>query len=303
LCNFGAVEHKKIGISILIPTYNTVCTSFVKTVAEQASKAGIDYEVIVADDASPDPSCIEQDRAIESLPHCTFIVKDANSGAAATRNFLVRMSHYPWLLFLDSDMQLSDPQFINRYLSNLSSPVINGGIAISGDAVKLKSNLRYRYEKAEEPRHTAEKRQQNPYQSFRSANFLIKRETMLQCPFDERFKRSGYEDVLLGKQLCMAHIAITHIDNPLTMTAYEDNDAYVAKIEYSLQTLHRFRAELRGYSRLLTMAERLHINIIRCSIRLLQRCCGSIMRRQLCSSRPMLTVFKLYRLGYFMDLQ
>ena len=180
--------------------------------------------------------------------------------------------------------------------------VVNGGISIIDDA-QLHHNLRYRYEKAEIPSHTAVMRQANRYQHFRSTNFMITRSAFEKCPFDERFTRSGYEDVLYGKMLKQQHINVVHIDNPVLMTKFENNPDYVTKIERSLETLYTFRNELRGYSRLLTFVSGIHLSIVRNLIRLWHHLFKKAERRNLCGSRPSLWVFNLYRLGYYLSLQ
>lgn len=289
-------------LSVLIPTYNNSCTALVEQLSPLLEAAGIRYEIIVADDGSTDGASVEANRRLADFPHCQYMIKVENAGSAATRNFLARQSHYAWLLFLDCDIELPSDQFITRYLTfSTSAPVVNGGLQIVDDA-RLRTNLRYRYEQSEAPNHTAQQRQQRPYQSFRSTNFLIRRDVMLQCPFDERFRRSGYEDVYFGKQLRQRHIGIAHIDNPVLMTEYEPNAAYVKKTENSLHTLYAFRQELRGYSRLLTFVCGIHIPAILWLIRLWHRLFKRIERHNLCSAHPYLFVFKLYRLGYFLTI-
>ena len=125
---------------------------------------------------------------------------------------------------------------------------------------------------------------------------------MLAHPFDERFRHYGYEDVLLGKTLRQHHIPIVHIDNPLGFCTFETNPEFVAKTEEGLRTLHQFRDDLRGYSRLLTLVSGIHIPLILSLIRLWHRLFKNAERRNLCSSRPSLVLFKLYRLGYFLSL-
>lgn len=296
------MEKKKNELSILIPVYNTVCVDLVQQLQRQANDTGADYEIIVADDASTIQEFIAQNKSISVLPNCEYILKEKNTGAASTRNFLAQRSRYHWLLFLDCDMKVPNSQFLSRYLSSIPTPVVNGGISIGGDKRMLHSNLRYLYEKSEEPNHTAQQRQLRPYQSFRSTNFLIEREVMLKHPFDERFRRSGYEDVLFGKQLRLGKIAITHIDNPLLMTDFEENPAYMEKIERSLQTLYTFRHDLQGYSRLLALHNGIHISVIRSCVRLFHRLFKNMERRILCGSHPNLTLFKLYRMGYYFTL-
>jgi hypothetical protein len=109
--------------------------------------------------------------------------------------------------------------------------------------------------------------------------------------------------VLLGKTLRKHHVSITHIDNPLGFSTFEDNATFVAKTEEGLRTLHTFRNDLRGYSRLLTLADGIHLSIVRWLICRFHTLFNKIERRILCSAQPNLTVFKLYRLGYFLCLR
>lgn len=291
---------KKTEISILIPNYNNVCVELVTVLQRQAEALGIGYEIIVADDHSPEKDKIKENEAINALPHCRYIVKETNTGSAATRNFLGRESRYPWLLFMDCDITIPDDHFLERYAKDVHEGVVNGGICIIEDDT-LRHNLRYIYEKNAEPKHAAEKRQANKYHEFRSTNFMIEREVFLACPFDERFTRSGYEDVLFGKMLKQQRVSVTHIDNPVMMTEFESNPDYVTKIERSMRTLYTFREELRGYSRILTFDSGIHIGAVRGIIRLWHRLFGNLERRNLCGLNPCLKLFNLYRLGYYVS--
>lgn len=290
-------------ISILIPIYNSVCVKQVKELSALAQQLNVDYEIIVADDDSPLKDVVRDNEAINDMPNCQYIVKPTNTGSAATRNFLAEKSRYPWLLFIDCDVEISNPSFLRTYILYIDNDyaVINGGIAVA-DIPQMGSNLRYIYEKAAEADHTAAKRQKQRYQEFRSTNFMIRRDVFLQNPFDERFTKSGYEDVLFGKHLKHSNAAILHIDNPVTMTEFETNPDYVLKTERNLRTLYQFRSDLRGYSRLLTLVSGIHISAILWLMRLWHRMFGAIERRNLCGSRPYLLVFKLYRLGYYLSL-
>ena len=289
-------------LSVLIPAYNCNCLPLVEQLLPLLQSDVNAYEVIVSDDATTNPEIIKANEAINQLPGCRYILKTENAGSAANRNYLGAISQYPLLLFLDCDISIPDRSFLKQYLSTPMDGVVNGGISIIDD-VQLHQNLRYRYEKAEIPSHTAVMRQANRYQHFRSTNFMITRSAFEKCPFDERFTRSGYEDVLYGKMLKQQHINVVHIDNPVLMTKFENNPDYVTKIERSLRTLYTFRNELRGYSRLLTLVSGIHLSIVRNLIRLWHQVFKKAERRNLCGSRPSLWVFKLYRLGYFLSLQ
>ena len=290
-------------LSILIPTYNDLCVRLVDDLRQQAEAAGFDYEILVADDGSTDADVIAENSEINQWPHCQYLRQSQNIGRAAIRNHLARQARYDHLLFIDSDMTLVRPDYLSRYVSTAGDDVIDGGVCIGGDADALKGNLRYRYEKAAEHEHTAEKRRLHPYQDFHTANFLIRRDLMFAHPFDERFRHYGYEDVLFGKQLRADRIAITHIDNPLGFCTFEPNPDFVSKTEEGLRTLCQFRHELRGYSRMLTFADGIHIPPILWIIRLSHRLFGTPIRRNLCGHHPNLRLFGLYKLGYFLTLQ
>lgn len=293
----------KQSLSILIPTYNTVCVKLVQVLSQQAEALNVDYEIIVSDDASPRSDTVAANQAINSVPLSRFIARSTNIGSAANRNYLASVSQHPWLLFIDCDVTILNPQFLYTYYTYMEqhAGVVNGGIAVA-DMPEMKSNLRYRYEKAAEAAHTAANRQHNKYQEFRSTNFMIRREAFAQCPFDERFTKSGYEDVLFGKHLKQHHIAVLHIDNPVVMTEFEQNPDYIAKTERNLRTLYQFRDDLRGYSRLLTLVQGIHIPAILWLIRLWHLMFGATEKRNLCGFRPLLSLFRLYRLGYFLSL-
>ena len=289
-------------LSILIPTYNDLCVTLVDALRKQAEAAGIVYEILVGDDGSTDNSVVAENRIIEQWQHCHYLIQPQNIGRAAIRNLLAREAQYDWILFIDSDMTMVRPDFIIKYIFWEDADVIDGGVTIGGDADALKGNLRYRYEKSSEQEHTVEIRQQNPYRDFHTANFFIRRDLMLSHPFDERFRYYGYEDVLFGKQLRADHIAITHIDNPMGFCTFESNPDFVSKTEEGLRTLHQFRDELRGYSRMLTLIDGIHIPLILSLIRLFHRLFGRLIRCNLCGPHPYIKLFSLYKLGYFLKL-
>ena len=132
---------------------------------------------------------------------------------------------------------------------------------------------------------------------------LTKEVCNFEAPFDERFRRYGYEDVLFGKRLKQGGISITHIENPLGFNTFEPNQQFLRKTEEALTTLHDFRDDLRGYSQMLTLAEGIHVGLVRWLIRLWHRLIGPMERRNLCGRHPNLTVFKLYKIGYYLSIK
>lgn len=289
-------------LSILIPTYNNPCVAMVRQLLQQAETIeGLSYEVVVTDDASTDASVVAQNQSLRSLPHTVYIELEHNVGRAAIRNRLVQAASYPWLLFIDSGMGIT-PDLLRRYLST-PGELIYGGYRVEGDARQLRGNLRYLYEKHAEPHHIASRRQQHPYRDFHASNFLVSRTIMLQHPFNEQFRHYGYEDVLLGKQFEVARIPVTHIDNPVLFNEFESNQAFLTKTEEGLRTLHAFRNELRGHSRLLAITAQLRRLHLASLLLPLFKHTKNGWKRQLLGSHPSLYVFTLYKTGYLLQLE
>lgn len=292
---------KKNQLSILIPTYNSDCRELASELSSQAEAIKtLDYEIIVADDGSPDRTKVDLCRQVEQLPHCRFIERGHNAGRAAIRNFLASQASKPWLLFLDCDMRI----FLSTYLEQMlrqDGDVVYGGYHVRKDSAP-RSCLRYRYEWACQPDHTARQRRKRPYQHFHTSNFLVSRDVMTAHPFDETFRHYGYEDILFGRRLREAGISINHQDIPVGFFHFEDNASFVSKTEEGLRTLYEKRRQLRGYSKLLTFVEGIHLKPILSLIRLWHRLFGRLERRNLCGNHPSLRLFNLYKLGYFLNL-
>ncbi len=291
---------QKQELSVLLPVYNCCCVKAVARLCTLCERIeGLRFEVVVADDGSTDKACIRQNEAINAMPHCRFVTKPKNEGAGATRNFLAAQSRYEWLLYLDGDMELPD-NLVRRYVTGPESPVVNGGLKMQG-AERLRHNLRYKYESREEHKHAAECRAGHPHHSFRSTNYLVRREVMLAVPFDVRLRR--YEDVVFGKDLRQHGIPIAHIDNPVVMADFESNPDYLAKVEKDMDTLYRFRPLLTGFSPLLAAVERLERWHLLPLVRVWHRVFGPAGRRNLCGPRPWLFLLNVYKLGYFVSLR
>lgn len=258
---------------------------------------GLQYEIIIADDASTDVAIEKENKTqAENTPNAQYFQLETNKGRSAIRNHLAQCSQYPWLLFLDCHVTLTDNDFLKKYLDTPDPyGVICGGVC-SLPPENSRHNLRYKYEKALSKKFTAGKRANKPYQSFRTTNFLISRDVMLRHAFDETIKKYGYEDVILGQMLEMSHTPILHIDNPVAYREYEPNEVYLRKVEEAVTNLCNLSDTLYLYSPLLRTyknLERLHMtSVIKKMAPFLLR----TIRRQLISKHPSVLLFQIYKL-------
>lgn len=305
-----------IDLSILLPSYNNVCVSLVQALQRQADalRGKLDkpfrYEIIVADDGSTDAACIDANRVIGDMLHCRYLRMEQNVGRAQIRNVLISESRGDYVLLIDSDLFLCDDNYLYKYATS-TADVVYGGTRIGGEGLamvdneanteNLKGNLRYIYEKKAEPSHRAVFRQLRPNQEISVCNLYARRDIMEAHPFDSRFKAYGYEDVLFGKRLAESGIEVTHIDNLVLINEFEPNSVFVKKTEEAILTLCRFEQDLEGYSNLKTKVTTLGRYIPLSLFRLWHRIMKNKEKRNLTGSKPSLLLFKLYKLGFFLE--
>ncbi|MCD8285464.1 MAG: glycosyltransferase [Prevotellaceae bacterium] len=297
-------------LSILIPCYNGLCLPLVDDLSRQAqalereSGGAFRYEILVGDDGSTDPQVIASNRSIEELPHCTYLLGRPNRGRAAIRNYLAREARYETLLFIDCDMRVRADGFLGRYLQVAGHcDAAYGGYVLNGDPRRLAHNLRYLYERRGDSNALAQKRLRQPYRDIHTSNLLLRRSTLLEHPLDERFRRYGYEDVLLGKTLCECGATVTHVDNPVSFEKFESNEAFVAKTIEGLQTLASFEQELAEYSRLAIALRRLEALRLLPLLRAFNRLAGGALRRNLEGGRPCVRLFSLFKLCKYCEIR
>lgn len=295
-------------LSILIPVYNDNALPLVSELQRQAAViSGLEYEILAVDDGSTDACIILENEAIDIIEHCKYVRCPHSGCRAAMRNNMARYGKYEWCLMVDARLTIPNDDFLLRYLTAPidKGEVVCGGVCVDGgvDTKRLyRENLRFRYEKHEERNHSLQARQAFPYRSFRTTNFFYHRTVLERVPYDERIKGYGYEDVMLGKALEQAGIAVNHIDNPVAYTDFEDNQAYLRKLNEALHTLHDFETELRDYSPLLYVVDWLRkYRLEKIMLLLHKQCLRKIELCNLRSRRPSLLLLKLYKLGTYLS--
>ena len=290
-------------LSILIPTYNYDCAQLVCDLHAQAEVLGIDYEIVVMDDASPESECKERNRLIDNLTHCRYVELETNVGRARIRNRLADEARYEWLLFMDSDAEVISASFVADYLKHADADVVCGGLCHADRLPSPEVSLRYAYEKRADKRRAARYRVAKPYERFTPFNFMVRREVFVSIRFDERIVEYGHEDTLFGIELGKRGANICHIDNPLRHVGLESNERFLEKTRTALRNLSLMEEHMQGHSSLLNL-----YRLLRC-LRLDGWLARWMTRREhivtqrLMSESPHLVLFFLYKLGYFAKLK
>ncbi|MBQ3430358.1 glycosyltransferase family 2 protein [Candidatus Saccharibacteria bacterium] len=122
-------------VSIIIPVYNTGSSakSLIKSLLKDSYK---NLEIIAVDDGSTDDSLA----LLKSLSDPRLIIKSKeNGGASSARNLGLSLSKGKYLLFIDSDDEVS-PAFISRLVKEAEAPKVS--LCVSGIRYKkLNKNL------------------------------------------------------------------------------------------------------------------------------------------------------------------
>lgn len=286
-------------LSILIPTYNYDCRRLVSDLHQQAELAGIAYEIIVADDASPKPIYKEKNREINTLLHCRLIELPKNVGRARIRNRLADEAQYEWLLFMDCDAEVISPTFITDYLRHTDAEVVCGGLCHADILPSPTVSLRYAYEKRADKRRAARYRERKPYEQFITFCFMVRASVFHTIRFDDSITEYGHEDTLFGIELEKRGVDIRHIDNPMCQGGIETNEEFLKKTRAALRNLASMESSMQGHSSLLSaygLLKKFRLQHLAAHWFINQE---QRLTQQLTGPSPRLPLFFVYKLGYF----
>jgi GT2 family glycosyltransferase len=230
-------------LSILIPTYNTNLHPLVSELQTQLIESQIEYEIIIADDASSDMSVRYHNSLLAEQNHVQYIQYEQNIGRSKIRNSLADAAKYPTLLFMDCDARVKSRDYIAKYLRFLNENnlqgleyVVLGGLSYREMRPEKTKLLRYRYGIKREVRPAYE-RNKDPYRAFTPFNMLISKSVFDKCRFEESLKQYGYEDTFFGIELKKHGIPVYHINNELYHEGIDTNELLLDKVAAGVANL------------------------------------------------------------------
>lgn len=294
-------------ISILIPTYNYNTLPLVEELYRQAISESLEFEIIVADDASPVNENTETNSKINQFSNCQFIRNKINLGRGQNRNSLVQKAKYDWVLLMDCDTFPKDKNFIRKYtesIKNQSEKAIFGGIIYYETKPKKDEMLRWVFGKSREEIPLA-KRLSKPFHYTLISNILIQKKVLLLYPFDSELFNYGYEDIVFILGLKREQIAIGHIENPAYHLNLEKSAVFLEKFHSSLENLKLvldkkiIQPEDTQLTKIYLKLKQWHlVKIVALGFKIFK----NIYTKNLLSENPSLFVFDVYRLGYFCQI-
>jgi len=225
-------------ISICIPVFNFDVRKLVDDLKKEIEKNDIDAEIILIDDASNDKFKKINSELQKEVKEFIFLEK--NIGRSKIRNLFLQYTKGEYLLFLDCDGKITDPNFLKIYIEflhrNIKCNVLYGGRTVSKNLSDKHYILRWKFA-VERENLPVLMRNEKPYLSFQTNNFIIKKEILNEVQFNSEFENYGYEDLLFAMDLKSEQIKIHHIDNPIFNNDLERNEIYLAKVEESVESL------------------------------------------------------------------
>ena len=149
-------------------------------------------------------------------------------------------------------------------------------------------------------------RNENPYLSFLTLNFLIHKSVFNQVSFNETIPNLRHEDTLFSYNLKQKNIKIVHVNNPVIHFGLDDFDIAIKKEKESLQGLkylldnNLIDYEYLKISKLYCQLKRNKVTPI---VAFFYKIFQSNLLKNLSSDSPSLFVFDIYRIGYLCSLK
>lgn len=226
-------------ISVCIPVYNYNIAPLLKALYAQVATLKVSAEILVMDDAST--SEFRQANSFHKQLADQYIELPENIGRAAIRNRFLEYANYRFLLFMDCDCMPQSDRYLARYASVLhpeGQAVWCGGRVYQEERPPRETMLRWTYGRKIESQPSVQ-RSRDPYRSFHTNNFIVRRELLEKFPFDESLRGYGHEDTMFGFVMKQNGIPIVHIDNPVVNMHLETNERFLQLTDEGLTHLQK----------------------------------------------------------------
>ncbi|MCF6296970.1 MAG: glycosyltransferase [Flavobacteriaceae bacterium] len=289
-------------LSVLIPTYNYVVVTLVKSLHKQLKRQDISFEIICFDNGSKSKTNIENEQ-INTIDSCLFVSLEKNGGRSKIRNLLAEKTKYNWLLFLDADVLPVSKNFINNYLkfAKINNPsIIYGGLKYDDKKPSDDKLLRWVYGRDREE-VSLKTRKLDSTIHFSSANFLIDKGMFQKNKFDESLVEYGHEDTLFAINLKRNNRSIIQIDNPVYHLGLDKTEQFIVKTKDSIKNLLSLQNQKKisfKENKLLKSFEDLKRIRMNHAFSSLFKFFSKRMEQNLHSKKPSVFIYNLYKLGY-----
>lgn len=292
-------------LSILIPVYNYNVFALVKELHDQCTESEIEFEIICLDDASKVFNT--ENQKITQFTNASFHTLETNIGRSAIRNLLAKKARFQNLIFLDADTIPVHDNFISNYIFQINNEkkIVYGGILYQIEKPSKEKLLRWVYGRQREALSVSV-RNQNPGYSALTSNLLIKKDIIIQYPFDNLITGYGYEDLCFFTLLNTNHFEVYHIENPIYHLDLETSDMFLKKTKIALENLillEKSKKISAKESKIIAAQQKLEKIKLTTSFIFIFEKIKIKIKSNLLSEKPSLFWFDIYKLGYYCNLK
>lgn len=235
-------------ISITVPFYNCAVAPLAQALSRQAGALPGEFELIFADDGSPQAHWREALQAVlrDSRVPAQILSAPQNLGRSAIRNRLIEAARAEHLLFIDADMLPDRDDFLLRYLKLADgAELIYGGRSYQRVPPPAPPFRLYHAFSLRTECTPAWQRQRAPARYVMTNNLLVRRELLLTQPFAEEYQGWGYEDT--DWAMGLPERDILHIDNSASHLGLIEERTLLAKMDESAANFLRIAARRSAF--------------------------------------------------------
>ena len=201
---------------------------------------------------------------------------------------------------MDCDSAVTDDNYLRNYFAHLHPQKLLYGGRIYRPSPPQDRDFYFHWKYGSEREvTTATIRQEKPYHSFMTNNFLIPKKVFEQIGgFDERLRQYGHEDTVFGLELQRKGVEIMHLDNPLAHIGLERTNVFLSKTKQgvgNLQFLVQHYPELE--TRLLLTFKQIQKYRLGWLVSWVFKLSQPFLLKNFHSRRPRMIGFDFYKLG------
>lgn len=192
--------------SIILPSYRRY-QPLLNTINDLLRQSYDDFEIIVVDQNLAWPSeCIEELESLKTNSKVVWLTLD-RAEVVLARNIAVNQARGDILIFIDDDVEIPDPHFIEKHLKNYDDPAVNIVIGrecqagfkanTHGDATVKETELRHLNFSALQQALWFDRNSTSPTTvcTFSTCNGSMRKSVFLEVyGFDENYQGNSYGD-------------------------------------------------------------------------------------------------------------
>ena len=284
-------------ISICIPVYNYQVVELINSLIIQINKLNEKFEIIVIDDGSND-KYIEDNASISNMDKVQYITLKDNVGRSKIRNLFLEKATFEHLLFIDCDCSIPSKNYLSNYINYLHQDVVYGGRKHRKNQPEdISLKLRWKYGVKIEDQ-SFKYRLKNPYHSFKSNNFLIRKSIFSKIRFNENITSYGHEDTQLSLEFKKNKIKILQIDNVVYHDGIENNKVFLKKSHEAIKNLLKIEKLIEDSSGIKLVNSYKKITKLKLEkvLSIMYKPLTKTLEKQLLSNWPSIKIFSLYKL-------